>query len=174
MRKTQRTISTVAVITALMLMSGLAFAHEPWGKKGYGFPGAAYGYPSDLSPEQQEKIQAQEQRFYEDTIELRRELYQKRLELQGLWVDPKSDPETIKAKQREITGIRQKLEEKALEHRLAMREVLPEGYFGNGPMGSGHHMGYGYGMGHGPRHGWGHMGDPGSGHMRGYRGGYCW
>ncbi len=167
MRKTKRTISTIAVITALVLTSGLAFAHGMWGKRGYGSPGSAYGDYVDLSPEQREKIQAQEKKFYEETIELRRELYQKRLELQGLWADPKSDAEKIKAKQREVSAIQQKLEEKALEYGLAMREIAPEGYFCGGP------GGHGPGMGHGFMHGGGgHMWGPGSGHMRGYGGGY--
>lgn len=157
MGKSKLTISTIAVITALVLASGWAFAHGSWGKKGDGYSGSCYGDYSNLPKEQREKLEAQEQKFYEDTSELRRNIYQKRLELQGLWVDPKTDPEKIRAKERETFGLQQQLREKALEYRLATRELLPEGDFGHGPMGYGHHMGRGAGMGSGHMRGGGHM-----------------
>lgn len=134
---------------AIVLVGGWAFAQGQWGAKGYK---SGYGYPySDLSPEQREKLQAQENKFYVDTVQLRRELYQKRLELRSLWVDPKSDPEKIKAKQSEVFELQRRLQEKALQHQLAIRDLLTEEQFCQGP------YGYGYGMVYGRYHGWGHM-----------------
>jgi hypothetical protein len=51
---------------------------------------------------------------------------------------------------------------------LAIRDLIPEEYLGQGP------CGHGYGMGYGPHHGRGHMWGPGPGHRRGYGGGPCW
>lgn len=157
MKKKYRTTAAIAAMMALVLTGGWAFAHGSWGKKGSGYPGSCHEDYSQLSPEQREKLEAQEQKFYEETAELRQELYQERLELQGLWVDPKTDSEKIRAKQREIFQIEQQLREKALEYRLATRDLFPQGNPGWGTWGHGRHMGYGYGMGHGPMHGRGHM-----------------
>ena len=175
MRKTKRTISAIAVVLALVLVGGWAFAHGSWGKRGYGYPGSCFGDDPNLSPEQREKLRIQEEKFYQDTAELRRDLYQKRLDLQGLWADPKSDPEKIRAQQREIFDLQRQIREKALDQRLATREILPQEYFAQGPRGYGHHMGYGHQMGYGPRHGWGHMGrGPGVSAYGGPEGSPCW
>jgi Spy/CpxP family protein refolding chaperone len=153
MRKTKHTTLVITVVMALALVGGFALAHDPGERKGYGDPGAGRGWTSNLSPEQQERLRAQEQKFYEDTATLRTELYQRRLELQGLIVDPQADPETIKAKQQELFDLERQFQERALEHRLAVREVLDDR----------HH------------HGWGHpWGKSGFGAKRGYARGYCW
>jgi len=163
MGKKKNTVVAIGIIMAIVLIGGWAFAQRPWVAKGYK---SGYGYSySDLSPEQREKLQAQEKKFYEDTVQLRRELYQKRLEVRSLWVDPKADAEKIKAKQSEVFELQRRIQDKALEHQLAIRDLLPEEQFGQVP------YGYGYGMGHGRHHGWGHMGGPGQGFRRGYGGG---
>ncbi len=167
MGKTKNTLTVIGIVLAIVLVGSWVFAHGPGGKKGYGHYGYGYGDPySSLTSEQREKLQAQEKKFYEDTAQLRRELYQKSLELRGLWVDPKADPEKIKAKQREAFELQRRIQDKALEHKLAVRELLPEEGIGQGP--------WGHGMGFGPHHGGGHMGGPGPGARRGYGAGPCW
>jgi len=162
-------VTTIGIVLAVVLVGGWAFAHGPWGSKGHRDPGYGHGYSySDLSPEQREKLQAQEQKFYQDTAQLRRELYQKRLELRSLWIDPKADPEKIKAKQREVFELQRQFQDKALEHRLAIRDLIPEEFLGQDP------CGHGYGMGYGDHHGRGHMRGHGPGHRGGYGGGPCW
>lgn len=174
MKKTRTALVGVAVIVAVVLVGGWALAHGPWGARGYGYRGCDYGYPSgsspyaSLTPEQREKLQAQEQKFYQDTGELRRELYQKRLELQGLWIDPKADPEKIKAKHREVSELQRRIQDKALEQQLAIRDLLPEEGIGSGSWCPG------YGMGYGHHYGRGHMWGPGPGPKSGYGGGHCW
>ena len=165
MRNAKNTLAAIGIIVAIVLAGSWAFAHGPWGARGYGHHGCDYGYPgSNLSPEQREKLQAQEEKFSQDTGELRRQLYQKRLELRGLWIDPKADPEKIKAKQGEVFELQRRIQDKALEHRLAIRHLLPEEGVGQGPWGSG------YGMGYGPHHGRGHMWGPSPGLRKGYSG----
>ncbi len=154
---------------AIVLAGGWAFAHGPWGARRYGHRGYGHVDPySKLSPEQREKLQAQEQEFYQDTAQLRGELYQKRLELRSLWVDPKADSEKIKAKQREVFDLQRRIQDKALDHRFAVQDLIPEEQFGQGQ------WGYGYGMGYGNHHGSGHMWGHGPGFRRGYGGGPCW
>jgi hypothetical protein len=169
MKRTKNTLTAIGIVLAIVLVGSWAFAHGPWGGRGYGYHGYGSGDRySNLPPEQGEKLQAQEEKFYQDTAQLRRELYQKRLELQGLWIDPKTDPERIKAKQREVFELQRRIQDKALEHKLAVREQLPEGQYNLGP------RGFGHGMGYGPHHGWGHMWGSGHGAGRGNRGGPCW
>jgi Spy/CpxP family protein refolding chaperone len=169
MKKEKTALVAVAVIVAVVLVGGWAFAHRPWGARGYGHHGYGSGDPSSsLSPEQRERLQALEEKCYQDTAELRRELYRKRLELEGLWADPKADPGKIKAKQGEVSELKSRIQEKALEHKLAIRELLPEEGTGYGSWCPS------YGMGYGRHHGRGHMWGSGPGPKRGYGGGHCW
>jgi Spy/CpxP family protein refolding chaperone len=162
-------VTTIGIILASVLVGGWAFAHGPWGSKGHRDPGCRYGYGySDLSTEQRKRLQAQEQKFYQDTAPLRREIYQKRLELRSLWVDSKADPEKIRVKQREVFELQRRFQDRALEHRLAIRDLIPEEYLGQGP------CGHGYGMGYGYHHGRGHREGYGPGHRGRYGGGPCW
>jgi Spy/CpxP family protein refolding chaperone len=166
MGKRKNMLTAIGIVLAIVVVGGWAFAHGPGGKRGYGHQEYARGDPySNLTSEQREKLQAQKEKFYQDTAQLRRELYQKRLELQGLWIDPKADPEKIKAKQREVFELQSRIQEKTLEHKLATRELLPEEGIGQGP--------WGHGMGYGSHHESGHMGGHGSGAMRGYGRGPC-
>jgi hypothetical protein len=168
MRNTKRTIFGITVVVALALMGSWAFAHGRWGGMGHRGPGSGYGYDSNLAPEQQEKLQAEDQKFYEETAGLRTELYQKRLELQALLVDRTAETGTIKAKQREVLDLERQLREKALDHRLALREVAPEGYADHGRCGYGSGDGHMMGGGHG--HGGGHMMGFGMGGKMGFGG----
>ena len=168
MRKRKQTLTAIGIIVATVLVGSWALAHGPWGARGYGHRGYGYGDPyANLSPEQREKLQVQEQKFSKDTAELRGELRRKRLELEGLWADPKADPEKSKAKQREVFELERRLQDKALEHRIAIRELVPEEEVGQG------HWGPGYGMGYGHHYGGRHMWGPGPGFRRGYGGGRC-
>lgn len=173
MRNAKRTTLVVTIVVTLALMGGWAFAHGMWGGRGQIYSGSGYGYGWNLSPEQQEKLQAQQKKFYQDTAELQRQLYQKRLELQGLFIDPNVGPDQIKAKQREIFDLQREFQERALDHRLALRELLPEEYSGHWSCGNG--PGYGHMMGYGRRHGGWHMGGgPGFNARKGFGGGPCW
>jgi Spy/CpxP family protein refolding chaperone len=148
MRRTKRTLSVIAATAAIVLAATWSFAGGHWGKRGYGYPKSGYGWYSSLSPEQREKVQAQQEKFLNETAELRRELYQKRLEMRRLLADPKVDPGKAKAKQHEIFDLERQLGEKALENRLASQELFSAEGFDPGPWSDP----YGYG----PHHGWDH------------------
>jgi hypothetical protein len=170
MSKTKGTLAVIGITVAIVIIGGWALAHGPWGASGYGprgYDGYADPY-SNLSPERREKLQAQEQEFYQDTADLRRELHRKSLEMERLWTDSKADPENIKAKQGEVFELKQRLQNKVLEHRMAIRELVPEEAFGE------RHWGPGYGKGYGHHYGWRHMWNPTPGFRRGYGGGRCW
>lgn len=169
MKNKRNALTALGIILAITLVGGWAFAHGPWGARGYGYPACGYGYRySKLTPEQREKLQAQEEKYYRDTEDLRRDLYQKRLDLRKLWVDPKADSERIRAKQKEVFEVERRLQDKAFDHRMALRDLIPEGELGLGP------GGYDYGMRYGPHNRGGHWWGPGSHTRGGYGEGPCW
>jgi Spy/CpxP family protein refolding chaperone len=137
MRQRKQIFLGIAVVAALLLAGGWALAHGPWGQNEPRYPGHGGGCHWNLPPEQEQKISAEQQKFYQETAPLRRELHQKRLELKALWIDPKADRETIRSKQREVLDLQRQFQEKRLEHQLAVRDLLPEDYLDESPWGMG-------------------------------------
>lgn len=179
----------IALLGIMVLVGAIAvpvLAHGPgWGRGGHmgwgGGPG--YGYCGDYGPgasniteEQRAKLDTLHKKFYDETAQLRNEMWTKSTELSALLNSPNPDAEKARALQKEITDARTKLAEKRLDFELEERKVAPDVRYG-----SGYGRGYGGHMrGHGPGMGYGrHMGGYGQGmgygpHMGGYGQGGCW
>jgi len=120
-----------------------------WGQRG----SAAPGYQGNLSDQDIDKLNQQRQAFFEDTRELRENLYQKELELRSEMA--KQDPDVNKAValQKEVSDLEGRLSQKRVEQRLKMQKDNPDLFTGRGyGMGRGYGgggMGRGYGMGPG-------------------------
>jgi len=166
MKNRKNIIVTITVISALVFLGGWALAYDQAGKRGDRGPRYGYGCRVDLTSEQEEKLEAEQERFFHDTADMRRELRQKRLEMEALWLDPKNDPEKIKAKHKEVLELQRQLQEKRLDHKLALREILPDESLGQRGWGRSDYD-------HGPRHGKKHARGPGDGREGGQRG-FCW
>ncbi|MGD9042133.1 MAG: periplasmic heavy metal sensor [Desulfobacterales bacterium] len=126
--------------------------HRGWtdGPRGYG----GRGYQSDLSEEDLAKLNKERQAFFEDTSDLREQLYQKELELRSELAKPEPDAKKAAGLQAEISSLESQLDQKRLEQRIKMRKDFPRsGYMGQGygPRGKGRGMygGGGYGRGGG-------------------------
>lgn len=123
-----------------------------------------------LSKEQIDKMQALRDRFYNETRDLRYDMAQKRLEMRKLFMDPKTDDATLLAKQKEMSALRQKLQDKMAQMMIEGRKILtPEQLqkldrAGMGPGGMGFGM-MGHGMMDGGMMGHGMMGHGGFGPM---------
>ena len=122
-----------------------------WGQRG----SAAPGYQSNLTDEQITRLDKERQAFFEETRNLREDLYQKELELRSELA--KEDPDAQKAAglQTEISELTAQLDQKRIDHRIKMKKENPE-YFagrGNGWGGRGKGRGFngGPGMGRGFR-----------------------
>jgi len=137
-----------------------------WAQRGSG----PAGYQSELSDEDLDKLNQERQAFFEDTRELRENLYQKELELRSELA--KKDPDAKKAVslQKEISDLESQMDQKRLAQRLEMQKENPDVFAGRG---YGQGRGYGKG-GRGMDRGYG-MG-PGYGMGRGFQGqgGGCW
>jgi len=122
-----------------------------WAQRGSG----PAGYQNNLSDEDLNNLNKERQAFFEDTRQVRENLYQKELELRSELA--KKDPDAKKAVglQKEISELESQLGQKRVEQRIKMQKENPEFFAGRGygqgrgyGMGGGG-MGRGYGMGRG-------------------------
>jgi len=121
-----------------------------WGQRGY----APSGYQGNLNDEQITRLNKERQAFFEETRNLRENLYQKELELRNELA--KKDPDTKQAAglQSEISDLSTQLDQKRIEHRIKMQKENPEFFAGRGYGKGGRCMGHGFhgkGMGRGFR-----------------------
>ena len=157
----QKTVMLLGLVMLMVLGVAYAYAqapmsgpehkgmHESWGP----------GKVCPLTSEQKAKIQELRRNFKRENAKLIGEIVTKKLELESLWTDPKSDSKAILDKERELRNLRDQLKDKAVQMRLEVRKFLtPEqiqnwgpsrgtcgchGMAGGGQhmMGGGHEMG---------------------------------
>lgn len=170
---TQKSVFFVAII--LLAGAAVAFAHGgPWGYDGYGghmrgygghMMGPGYhmmddygygphmrgygpGYGRNLSEEDAAKLEQAREKFFNETQNLREQLNEKELALRNELNKQNPDKGKLTQLQKELSNLQSQFDQKRIEHRLEVRNILPEGAVGRG----------GYGRGYG----------------RGFGGGYCW
>ena len=124
-------------------------------------PGAGKGFGRwaselNLTKEQQDRLVDLRKRQYEETKPLRDEMYQKRQEMRDLYTNPAADDATILARQKEVSALQQKMQEKMLQFKLEQRKVFT-------PEQLEKMKGLSYGPGRGGRQGYGPGRGPGSG-----------
>ena len=110
---------------------GFAGTTPPFARGGFG-PGFGTGFRGgfgpgqylNLSEEQLKKISQLRDQIYGETQDLRYDLAQKQLEMRKLFTDPKTDEATLIEKQKEMSGLRQKLFDKMAQIPLEMRKIL--------------------------------------------------
>jgi Spy/CpxP family protein refolding chaperone len=155
----------VAVLAIAGIVGFAATSFAGWGRGGGGNCGgqgggwgqrgsAAPGYQGNLSDEQITRLDKERQVFFEETQNLRENLYQKELELRSELA--KEDPDAQKATglQTEISELTAQLDQKRIDHRIKMKKENPEFFAGRGYGQGGRGMGRGFngqGMGRGFR-----------------------
>jgi Spy/CpxP family protein refolding chaperone len=78
----------------------------------------------NLTPDQSSKLQELRETYLRDTLVWRNELVIKRFDLRDLLRDPQSDPNAILAKQREVSDLEAKIQERGVLLHIEMRKVL--------------------------------------------------
>lgn len=109
------------------------------------------GY-GNLNDSERNRMEELDRKYYTETEEIRNQIMSKSEELDALLESGTSDPERIKAVQRELSGLRSDLDQKGLEYEMEARKIVPENRLGRG-YDRGYHRGYwgrGTGMGYGP------------------------
>jgi Spy/CpxP family protein refolding chaperone len=168
----------IGIILLIAAIAYPVFGHGPgWGRGDRmagnwgGGPGYCWQYDkgnTNLTPEQQTRLDQLTQEFSKKTGTLRNEIWAKSDELNTVLNATDPDTEKAKALQREISDLRSQLAEHQLAFEIEGRKVNPDfrsgGGYGKGYYGR--HMG-----GYGPGKGYGR-------HMRGYGPGNgpgtCW
>ena len=146
MKTTRTTKSIVAAAVVLIAGATFAFAHGGWDNDDYGYGGHMRGYRggmmgpgygghmmgpgwergygpgnSKLSDEQVAKIDAARDKFYDETRSLRREMN-------------KENPDAGKVAdiQKQLSKLESEFDQKAVQHRLEMRKLMPDEFQGQG------------------------------------------
>ena len=153
------TILGVALLVAALTVPVFVWGHG-WGRgdhmMGYWGSNPDYywqherGY-GNLSKEQRSQLEQPDRKFYNETADLRNQIWTKSAELNTLLNSSDPDLEKVKALQKEISEFWARMDEKRLTYELEGRKITPElrssGGYGRG---YGYHMGgFGSGMGYG-------------------------
>ena len=166
-----RNILTVGGIVVLVAAIAIpVLAHGPgrgMGRHmmGYREGGPGYGCQYDrgydrLTEGQRSQLDRLHQKFYDETAQLRNEIWSRSAELNTLLNSANPDAEKAKTLQNEISDLRAKMAQKRIDFELEVRKIAPEVRSGRG-YGRGYRSdmrGYGPGMGYGR-----HMGGYGTG-----------
>ncbi|MFA5182797.1 MAG: Spy/CpxP family protein refolding chaperone [Syntrophales bacterium] len=168
MKKTILTLMAVLVAVALATTS---FAYGGWGQGMRGGRGPGYGNCQsgdlqglaalNLTADQEAKIKSLREAQLKEAKPLQDKMFSKRGELKLLWLQQNPDQEKILAVQKEIRSLRDQLQDKQTNHRLAVLKVLtPEQQtkVQSFAAGRGFGKGRGFGPGGGPDGGCGGYG----------------
>jgi Spy/CpxP family protein refolding chaperone len=114
----------LGIVGMMLLGVTYAFAQGPGPGPGPGMMAWRYHKGITLTPDQRTTLQELRRKFNTETAQLRGSILAKRLELQGLWSDPKSDPKSILERSRELRGLQDQLKDKAMQMRIEARGIL--------------------------------------------------
>ena len=122
-------------------MMGPGYGHM----MGPGYGGHMMGWDSDdgpyrrgpgawgnLSEEDAAKLSAAQEKFYQDTRGLRDQIEEKSLALRDEMDKTNPDQAKVFALQKEISSLRGDFDQKALDHQLEVRKMLPEDFRSSG------------------------------------------
>ena len=152
---------------------------QGWHHRGDGGPGC--GAFDNLSEDEIKKLDAERTAFFEAAKDLRRKIYQKRLELASELAKENPDATEASTLQREVSDFKAQMAQKRLEHLLRVRKINPDlgwRFWDGSPMGPG--MMHRSKKGRGGKGNWGPCngsfggpgGDYGMGPRMMHRGGY--
>jgi Spy/CpxP family protein refolding chaperone len=145
MEKRTLNILGIGLLVAALAIPVFAFGHGWVGHPMMGAWGGGPGYGGhhgldygNLTTEQRSRLEKLDRTFYDQTADLRNELWKKTTELDALLSTTDPDLGKVKALQKDISDIRAKLDEKQLNHELEARKITPDIRLGAG---YGHPMG---------------------------------
>jgi Spy/CpxP family protein refolding chaperone len=151
----------VAFLAVPLLADGPGWngGHHMWGSWGSD-RGSCWDYGrgyNELSKEEQKQLTELENKFSNETNNLRNDIWSKSEELQRYLNSTNPDSQKLTEMQRELSNLRAEMDEKRLAYEVEARKILPDTRFrgGYGRGYYGHHMrGYGPRMRYGQRGCW--------------------
>jgi len=152
----------VAVLAVPVFARGPGWGMGPMGGgPGYNSPQYGGAWNQNLTDEQRKQLEQLYKKFYDDTAQLRNQLWTKMGELNTLLGSPNPDAAKAKALQKELSDLQAKMAQERLTLQLEELKINPDARFGRGGFGGPHMRGHGMGMGMGYGRGMGGYG-PGS------------
>jgi hypothetical protein len=151
MNKNYKTLKIMLITIFAILFSGIhvsadrgrgcghhggMYQCQGWHHRGHGGPGC--GDLENLGKDEIKKLDEARTAFFEATKDLRRKIYQKRLELASELAKEDPDAAAASAIQKEISDFKAKMAQHRLEHILRVQKINPDlgrGFWGGGPMG---------------------------------------
>jgi len=146
------------ILSVIAILAFGAYAFAGWGM-GYGHPGRDHhgrghygqwmhqggwggsGYMMDnLSEEQIRKLDKERDAFYKATEELRQEIYRNEMELRSELSRTNPDATKAASLQKEISKLESQLNQKQIDHMIAVKKINPKagrGFGERGPRGYG-------------------------------------
>jgi Spy/CpxP family protein refolding chaperone len=127
--------------------AGRGFGPGACGGPGGGFGKGGYNCPAafdELSDEQIDRINEMRTQFFDDTRDLKDQIYQKRLELQSELARPEPEKSRALKLQKEVSELKNEMAQKRLEQRLELKKEFPE--LADSGFGRGYGRGRGWGM----------------------------
>jgi Spy/CpxP family protein refolding chaperone len=115
----KKTIVMMSLVLAVALMASAAFA-GPWGGRFYGMGPAV----PNLTPDQSQKVLVLQQAHLEKITPIQQELFSKKMELRGLWLNQNPDQARINALQKEIFDLVDKLQQESTNLRAQILKVI--------------------------------------------------
>lgn len=100
--------------------------------------GHHHGY-ANLSDEERAKVDAAREKFFDETRSLRRDIDDQTYALRKEMNSDKPDSGKVAQLQKQLSSLQAEFDQKAVQHRLEMRKLLPEKFRGGG---------WGYGCGY--------------------------
>jgi Spy/CpxP family protein refolding chaperone len=127
----KKTLVVLGLVVVMFLGVSYTYARGPGFGAGKG-PGAGpgsgncpgLGGASNLTSEQQTQMQGLRQKHYDEVAPLREKMFNVRQELRTLWSDPKADPKVIQSKTREMSDLRDQMQDKMVQFKLEARNLL--------------------------------------------------
>ena len=120
-------MKNIFIVTAILIVSAafvLPIYASQTDKKAGSHKEFCFKKHLNLSDQQLVKMKELKNRFHADTRDLRYNLEIKRIEMRKLFTDPKTDDETLLAKQKEISELRQQLSDKKAQMKIEWRKIL--------------------------------------------------
>jgi zinc resistance-associated protein len=131
---------------------------------GPGYDSPQYGPAgANLTDEQRSQLTELGRKFFDNTAQLRNQIWTKKGEFQTLMSSPNPEPEKARALQKELSDLQAKMAQERVDYSIEQRKINPDARFGAG-------YGRGYGRGKGPGSGMGYGRQMGGG----YGPGRCW
>ena len=131
----KKLVTVLGLFLLVGVMAYPVFARGPgWGYGGGG-PGSCWqdqGGNPGVTPEQQQKLNALDQKFFNETSATRSSIWNKQNEMTVLLNGENPDPAKLRTLQKEISGLKAQMAEKRLAYRLETRKAAPQGAYGGG------------------------------------------